>query len=115
MDVSARPATGVAFGVTAFADITDRPVTAIAWGDDGYLVVSFDGSLTVAQQVAVQQRIKSVNATEEAIRLRAAAYLTQSGLTSLDDAHVQLRLLTRLLLGVDSKTLPGSNPSQDRA
>lgn len=114
MDVSALPARGVDVGFATFADITTVPVTAVRWDGDR-IVVTFDGTLTMAQQVAVQQRMKSINATEEAIRLRAAAYLTQPGLASLDDAHVQLRLLTRLVLGIDSKTLPGSNPSQDRA
>lgn len=113
MDVLATPARDFTF--TSFADITPLKVTAIEWADRGRIRVSFDGDLTVAQQVAVQQRILSVSTAEEAIRLRAAGYLTQAGLDSLDDAHVQLRLLTRLVLGVDSKTLPGSNPSQDRA
>lgn len=113
MDIIAAP--GREFTFTSFADITPATVTAIDWAGPGRLRVTFDGTLTMPQQVAVQQRILSATVAEEEMRMRAAAYLTKTGIPTDAENHEQTRRLTRLVLGVDSKTLPGSNPSQDRA
>jgi hypothetical protein len=113
MDVVAQPGREFTFG--SFADITPITVTAIDWAGPGRLRVTFNGTLTMAQQVAVQQRILSATVAEEEMRMKAAGYLTKPGVPTVDETHQQIRRLTRLLLGVDSKTLPGSNPSQDRA
>ena len=96
MVVTARPAPGREIGPDTFADLTDVPVTEVAWAPDGFLAVTFETDLTDAEAAAVRRRMISATTAEEELRTDLEAYLQHDTTPSLDELHQQIVRLTQL-------------------
>ena len=92
---------------STFIDLTTVPVLHITWDPITYLAVEFDGNLTAAEVLAIQQRIESSNANEETLRNQAITamqgnrdFLNIVGTPTNAQVLVQVKALSRQSNGV---------------
>lgn len=88
--VYARPAQGRELDPASFARVTSAKVTDVSWAPDGYLKVTFAGTLTDAQTRAVREWMTSASDEDFARRatLRKAAASGAVNLAQMTAAYV---------------------------
>lgn len=60
-----------------FADLTDVPVSSVAWVDGGLLAVTFDGLLDAATVARVRDRLLTTDADQEAGRAEIRSLMAE--------------------------------------